>query len=83
MASPVMNERSMSKHPNKEIRAAVDYALANGWRLVEAGSHSHIWGTLLCSHADRSGCRKAVYCTPRNPQNHAKDIRRAVDGCPH
>ena len=24
-----------------------------------------------------------VYCTPRHPQDHAKDIRPAVDRCPH
>jgi uncharacterized protein YjbI with pentapeptide repeats len=29
------------------------------------------------------GCRRTVYSTPRKPEGHAKDIRRAVDHCPH
>ena len=32
---------------------------------------------------DREGCQHAVYCTPRQPEAHARDIRRAVDHCPH
>lgn len=73
----------MSDHPNKHIREAIDYALNHGWRLREAGAHAHIGGMLFCVREDRDGCRRAVYCTPRSPQDHAKDIRRAVDRCPH
>lgn len=70
-------------HPNKEIHAAIEYAIEQGWRLVKAGPRAHIWGTLLCPQSDRSGCRRTVYSTPRKPQAHASDIRRAVDRCPH
>lgn len=73
----------MNDHPNKEIRAAVDHALSRGWRLVKAGPRAHIWGRILCPHRDREGCWYSVFSTPRNPQNHAKKIRRYVDQCPH
>lgn len=33
----------MNDHPNKEIRADVDYALEHGWSLQEAGPRAHIW----------------------------------------
>ena len=39
-------ERDMNDHKNKHIRAAVEYALSRGWRLVLAGGHAHVWGTL-------------------------------------
>lgn len=35
------------------------------------------------SAAAAAGCRVRVYSTPKNQGNHAKDIRRAVDHCPH
>lgn len=71
------------EHPNKHIREAVDLALRKGWRLEKAGSRSHLWGMLYCTQRDRQGCRRAVYSTPRCPEDHAKDIRRAVARCPH
>ncbi|HTN74846.1 MAG TPA: hypothetical protein VL096_06350 [Pirellulaceae bacterium] len=73
----------MNNHPNKEIRAAVDYAIEHGWRLIKSGPRAHVWGRLLCPHSDRSGCRQPIYSTPKHPQDHAKDIRRTVDSCPH
>jgi hypothetical protein len=73
----------MNNHSNKPIREAVDYALENGWTLKLAGPRAHVWGVLYCHHAERQGCRRAVYSTPRSPEDHAKDIRRAVDRCPH
>ncbi len=27
------------KHPNKDIRAALEYAEQKGWRIIEGGSH--------------------------------------------
>jgi hypothetical protein len=72
----------MARHPNKEIEAAIQYAESNGWRVVQTPG-GHNWGYMLCPHEARDGCRKAIYSTPRNPENHAKSIRSAVDGCPH
>jgi len=73
----------MADHPDKLIRAAIQYALDQGWTLRKAGARAHIWGQLYCPHRDRDGCAKAVYSTPRDAQDHAKDIRRAVERCPH
>lgn len=47
---------------------------------------SHAWGKIYCPHNDKK-CRCGEYCissiwsTPRNPANHAKQIRRVVDNC--
>ncbi len=57
----------MNDHPNKHIRAAVDYALERGWILRRAGARAHAWGRLYCPRHDREGCQQAVYCTPRVP----------------
>lgn len=77
---------NVKKHPNKEIHAAIEYALKNQWQLVEAGSSSHAWARLKCPYNDsecRCGqfCLQSIWSTPKNPQNHAKQIRRIVDNC--
>ena len=73
-------------HPNKEIEAAVQYAIKSGWRLKEGGSHC--WGKLFCPYNDlecRCGefCIQSVWSTPRNSDNHAKQIRKNVNKCLH
>ena len=73
----------MAEHPNKHIRTAVEYALSHGWTLRKSGPRAHIWGRLYCSLRSRDGCSRAVYSTPKCPEDHAKDIRRAVDRCQH
>ena len=67
-------------HQNKHIREAIKYAEGNGWAYLEGGK-SHKKGTLLCGYG-HSGCMFFVYGTPRNPENTAKQIHRAVDSCP-
>lgn len=74
---------SRPKHPNKAIEAAIQYAEDNGWRYREAGGSSHAWGRLLCPEESREGCQMSIWSTPRNPENHAKQIRRRVDNCEH
>lgn len=69
------------RHPNKHIERAVRYAESLGRRVVT--SEGHAWGRLFCPHANRDGCIISVWSTPRNPENHARQIRREVDGCPH
>lgn len=73
----------MASHPNKHIREAIKYAEDNGWRFIKSSARAHIYGELLCGQATREGCRVSVYSTPRVPEDHAKDIRRAVRHCPH
>lgn len=70
-----------SRHPNKEIEAAVQYAEASGWT-VEM-SNGHAWGHLLCPLHTRDGCMVPVWSTPKSAENHAKGIRRKVNMCRH
>jgi hypothetical protein len=74
------------KHPHKDIRDAIKYALENGWALHESKSSSHSWGILRCPNNDpncRCGefCSQSIWCTPKNPSNHAKQIKRIIDNC--
>ena len=69
------------KHPNKHIERAIKYAESLKWR-VEL-SNGHAWGHLLCPLRTREGCIVGVWSTPKNPENHARQITREVDMCPH
>ena len=73
----------MAKHQNKHIREAIAYAESRGWTFHKAGPRAHIYGEIYCPEHNRAGCKYGINSTPRNPQNHARKIRRAVDGCPH
>jgi hypothetical protein len=67
------------RHPNKEVEAAVSYAESEGWTWRKQGH----WGRLYCHHADRDGCQVGVNGTPKNPEDHARQVTRAVNRCPH
>ena len=73
----------MSAHPNKHIREAIEYAEQRGWTFQKAGARAHSFGALFCRLRTRDGCIVQVFSTPRNPENHAKWIRRQVDRCQH
>ncbi|MDJ0651144.1 MAG: hypothetical protein QNJ60_20820 [Xenococcaceae cyanobacterium MO_188.B19] len=72
------------KHPNKEIQAALKYPEQKGWLIKVGGSHA--WGKILCPYKDQE-CRCGEFCitsiwsTPKNPSNHARQIRRVVNNC--
>jgi hypothetical protein len=69
------------RHPNKHIEAAVVEAERRGfWIRISAG---HAWGVLFCPYSARGSCKMSILSTPRNPQNHAKQIRRFIAACPH
>jgi hypothetical protein len=72
--------RIMKKHPDKHIRAAIDYAVANGWHVVDAGKSAHAFCRLYCNagHAEHM---MSVWSTPRSPENHARQIMHKVDQC--
>lgn len=72
-----------AKHPNKEIESAIKFAEAKGWRYPPTGNSAHAWGRLLCSLESRDGCSMSIWSTPKNAQNHAKQIIRNVKSCPH
>jgi len=71
----------MSRHPKKEIEAALEYARNKGWTVIKS-SKGHCWGMIRCPHG-RGGCQKSIWSTPRSPGNHANAIKRFVDRCPH
>lgn len=71
-----------SRHPKKDVEVALAYAEKAGWDVVSRSS-GHRWGVARCGQAGRSGCQVSIWSTPRSPGNHAKQIRRAVDRCPH
>ena len=73
----------VADHPDKDIREAIRHAERNGWTVTKASGRAHIWGTLWCPLQARESCRIRVMSTPRNPESHARDIRRDVDRCPH
>lgn len=70
-----------ARHPNKHIEDAVKYAESLGWDVRL--SNGHAWGRLLCPRHTREGCAISVWSTPRNPESHARQIRRDIDTCPH
>lgn len=72
-----------TKHPNKEIREAIKYADSKGWRIKETGKSSHAFCRLLCPEKSIDGHTKSVWRTPKVPENHVKEIIKAVDRCNH
>lgn len=71
-------------HPKPDVEAALKYAEARGWHIKIGGAHA--WGRMYCPYNDatcRCGefCILSVWSTPRNPGNHGRAIRRAVDNC--
>lgn len=69
------------KHPKKELEAAVEYAEQKGWTVHPGKRHAKF--KLLCPRHDREGCKVSVWSTPSDVDDHAKDVRRAIDRCPH
>ena len=65
------------RHPDKSIEQAVRHAESLGWT-VEM-SNGHCRGHILRPLRTREGCIVGIFSTPRNPEGHARNIRRAVD----
>ena len=74
---------TLPRHPNKEIRQAIEYAVSLGWRIEKAGPRAHVWGRALCLEQSRAGHIFNIHSTPRNPTIHARKLRRYVDACEH
>lgn len=70
------------RHPRKEVEATLDEAEQAGWRVLPTAS-GHRWGVLRRPEATREGCQASIWSTPRNAENHAKQLRRVIDRCPH
>jgi hypothetical protein len=74
-----------SKHTKSDIESALVHAEKNGW-IIKINKNGHAWGTMLCPFNNencRCGmyCRRSIWSTPRNPRDHADDLRNAVDKC--
>lgn len=67
-----------ARHPKKDVEAALQFAEANGWTVTPT-TRGHRWGKAECAN----GCSVSIWSTPKNAQNHAKHIQRAVARCPH
>jgi len=73
-----------TKHPQKDVEAALAHAEAQGWRIEIGGAHA--WGKMYCPYNDED-CRCGIHCitsiwsTPKNPGNFAKALFRVVDNC--
>jgi len=75
---------SRSRHPKKEVEAALRYAERHGWTVEQGGSHA--WGKMICPTMSKD-CRCGAFCisgihsTPRDAGTHATQLRRVVDKC--
>lgn len=74
------------RHPDDDIEAAIRHAEKHGWTCLKARGHA--WGLLRCPWNDRECrcgefCQQSIWSTPRNPANHARQLRRIVDRCAH
>ena len=67
-------------HQNKEINQAIEEAVSNGWEWFPSPK-GHCKGRLKCKlgHTEHMF---SVWSTPKNMENHAKDIRRKTSKCP-
>ena len=72
---------SRPRHPKPAIEKVIEYAEQLGWRVELSGGHA--WGRLFCPFCSRTGCIISVWSTPRNADNHARQIRKVIDSCPH
>ncbi|TVR53792.1 MAG: hypothetical protein EA421_10015 [Gemmatimonadales bacterium] len=75
-----------TRHPDPAVEAALRYAERHGW-VVEV-RRGHAWGRLKCPWNDpdcRCGefCLTSIWSTPRNPESHARSLKRVVDRCRH
>jgi len=71
----------MKEHPDKHIRAAIEYALEHGWLFHCGGKSAHCFGRLKCGIAEHREHMMSVWSTPAVPLHHARQIMRMVDSC--
>lgn len=62
-------------HSKKQVRDALNDAYAAGLEVVDTSAHGHSWGYVQCT-VDKQ--RMSVWSTPKNGDNHAKQIRKFV-----
>jgi hypothetical protein len=67
------------RHPDPHLEKAIQHAEARGWRFRKGGGHAFLVG--YCPAQSRDGHMISIWSTPKNPQNHAEQIRRRVEAC--
>ncbi|MFC5824896.1 hypothetical protein [Nonomuraea insulae] len=67
---------SRGRHQHNEINAAIKRIRKIDSLLVVESHNGHRWGWVECVCATT---RYKIWCTPRNPGDHANDILRWVD----
>jgi hypothetical protein len=68
-----------ARHPKKQVEDALVYAESKGWTVTKRDGRGHAWGVGRCG----GDCTAWIWSTPANPDNHARQIRRAIDNCSH
>ncbi|CAH3411882.1 hypothetical protein AI2711V1_1396 [Raoultella ornithinolytica] len=71
----------MKEHPDKHIRAAIDYTLVQVWIFHPGGKSAHCFGRLICGMAHHPEYMMSIWSTPAVPINHARQLIRMVDRC--
>lgn len=71
----------MKEHPDKHIRAAIAFAVGQGWIFVTAGKSAHCFGRLKCGIPCHQKHMMSVWSTPAVPVHHARQILRMVERC--
>lgn len=74
-----VNMPGRPRHPKKEVEEILELAETRGW-LVESPRPGHPWGKATCRREGHD-CLVWIWSTPKDPANHAKQIRRAVNRC--
>jgi hypothetical protein len=71
----------MKEHPDKHIRAAIHYAVEQGWIFVAGGKSAHCFGRLKCGIPKHQEHMMSIWSTPAVPVHHAHQIIRMVERC--
>ena len=66
-------ETLITYHKNQHIDKAIQYATSQGWSYEKRNGKGHTVGILKCG-SDTKCHMKSVWGTPRQPENHAKEI---------
>jgi hypothetical protein len=71
-----------SRHPKKDVEEALQEAEKAGMIVEDSRGH---WGVIWCPGDEHDRCPRPfwVWSSPKNVQNHAKQIRRYIARCPH
>jgi hypothetical protein len=64
------------RHPKKEVEEALQDLEDADWSVVQRSGHA--WGLARCPHGC---CQVSIWSTPRDPGNHARALRRAIERC--